>query len=84
MRNNALHFIYIMSGKIDLVQLIAIVDQLPEIERSFSSAFPDGNNNLMNIKAMNLYDYDIDHAIQARKNYGFRNHDFAVEIKAYL
>jgi len=84
MRNNALHFIYIMSGKIDLVQLIAIVEQLPDIERAFTSAFPDTNINIKSIKAMFLYDYDIDTAIQARKNSGFHSHDFAVEIKAYF
>ena len=84
MRNNALHFIYIMSGKIDLVQLIAIVEQLPEIERSITSAFPDSNISLKNIKSINLYDYDIEYAIQARKNSGFRSLDFAVEIKAYF
>jgi len=84
MRNNALQFIYIMSGKIDLIQLVAIVEQLPDIERAFDSAFPDKNINLKNIKAMNLYDYDIDMAIQARKRSGFHSLDFAVEIKAYF
>ncbi|MCL2186255.1 MAG: hypothetical protein FWB86_10440 [Treponema sp.] len=84
MRNNALHFIYIMSGKIDLVQLVAIVEQLPDIERSFSSAFPDTHISLKTIQAINLYDYDIDYAIQARKNSGFLSLDFAIEIKAYF
>jgi len=84
MRNNALHFIYIMSGKIDLVQLVAIVEQLPDIERAFTSAFPDTNINIKSIKAMFLYDYDIDLAIQSRKNAGFHSLDFAVEIKAYF
>ncbi|MCL2765175.1 MAG: hypothetical protein FWD40_07865 [Treponema sp.] len=84
MRNNALHFIYIMSGKIDLVQLVAIVEQLPDIERAFTKTFPDANINIKSIKAMFLYDYDIDHAIQARKNSGFHSLDFAVEIKAYF
>jgi len=84
MRNNALHFIYIMSGKIDLVQLVAIVEQLPDIERAFTAAFPETSINLKNIKAMNLYDYDIDTAIQARKNSGYLSLDFAVEIKAYF
>ena len=84
MRNNALHFIYIMSGKIDLVQLVAIVEQLPDIERAFTSAFPDANINIKSIKAMFLYDYDIDMAIQDRKNSGFHSLDFAVEINAYF
>jgi len=84
MRNNALHFIYIMSGKIDLVQLIAIVEQLPDIERAFTSAFPDTNINIKSIKAMFLYDYDIDHAIRERQNSGFHSLDFAAEIKAYF
>jgi hypothetical protein len=42
MRNNALHFFYSMSGRIDMVQLVAIVEQLPAIEQSFTSAFPNG------------------------------------------
>ena len=84
MRNNALHFIYIMSGKIDLIQLVAIVEQLPDIERAFTSAFPDGNLNLKKVQSINLYDYDIDSAIQARRNSGFHSLDFAIEIKAYF
>ena len=84
MRNNALHFIYYMSGKIDLIQLVAIVEQLPDIERSFTSAFSGGNIKLKNIQAMNLYDYDIDYAIQARRRSGFHSLDFALEIKAYF
>jgi len=84
MRNNALHFIYIMSGNIDLIQLVAIVEQLPDIERAFTAAFTDPSVNLKSIKAMNLYDYDIDMAIQERKNSGFHSLDFAVEIRAYF
>jgi hypothetical protein len=84
MRNNALHFIYTMSGKIDLVQLIAIVEQLPEIERSFEAAFPGGTIKLKNIKAINLYDYDIETAIYERKLSGFHSLDFANEINAYF
>ncbi|WP_461257592.1 hypothetical protein, partial [Treponema sp. R80B11-R83G3] len=84
MRNNALHFIYFMSGKIDLIQLIAIVEQLPEIERAFISAFPNGITKLNNIKSMNLYDYDIENALQIRRQRGFHSLDFTVEIKAYF
>ena len=84
MRNNALHFIYCMSGKIDLVQLISIVEQLPDIECSFANAFPDGNIKLKKIQDINLYDYDIDLAIQERKRNGFHSLDFAVEIRAYF
>ena len=84
MRNNALHFFYVMSGKIDLVQLIAIIDQLPEIEKSFNAAFPDGITKLESIQSMNLYDYDIENALLTRKQHGFHNLDFIVEIKAYF
>jgi hypothetical protein len=83
MRNNALHFIYEMSGKIDLVQLIAIIEQLPAIERAFTVAFPDGVKKLESIQSMNLYDYDIGNALQARRRNGFHSLDFTVEIKAY-
>ena len=84
MRNNALHFIYSMSGKIDLVQLTAVVEQLPDIERAFTSAFPDGNIKLKKIQAINLYDYDIDFALQERRKSGFHSLDFALEIRAYF
>ena len=84
MRNNALHFVYLMSGKIDLVQLIAIIEQLPEIERSFSVAFPEGIAKLEKIQSMNLYDYNIEHALQARRKRGFHSLDFTIEIKAYF
>jgi len=84
MRNNALHFIYAMSGKIDLIQLIAIIEQLPAIERSFVAAFPDGITRLEKIQSMNLYDYDIENALQARRQQGFHSLDFTIEIKAYF
>jgi len=84
MRNNALHFIYYMSGKIDLIQLVAIIEQLPAIERSFISAFPNGVKKINIIQAMNLYDYDIENALQVRRQRGFHSFDFTVEIKAYF
>jgi len=84
MRNNALQFVYIMSGKIDLVQLVAIIEQLPEIERAFEAVVNNKNINLKSIKAMSLYDYDINTAIQLRKNAGYYSLDFAIEIKAFF
>jgi hypothetical protein len=84
MRNNALHFFYLMSGKIDLIQLNAIIQQLPAIERSFTTAFPDGVVKLKNIQSMNLYDYDIENSFLIKRQRGFRSHDFTVEIKAYF
>jgi len=84
MRNNALHFIYAMSGKIDLVQIVAIIEQLPAIEQSFTTAFPNGITKLENIQSMNLYDYDIENTMLARRQRGFHNLDFITEIKAYF
>jgi len=83
MRNNALHFIYLMSGKIDLIQLIAIIEQLPYIERAFTVAFPNGITKLGNVQSMNLYDYDIENALYIRKQRGYHSIDFITEIKAY-
>jgi hypothetical protein len=84
MRNNALHFFYYMSGKIDLIQLIAIIEQLPAIERAFLSAFPAGVKKLSIIQAMNLYDYDIENALYSRRQRGYHNLDFTTEVKAYF
>ena len=83
MRNNALHFLYLMSGKIDLVQLIAIIEQLPDLEQLFTAAFPHGITKLDKIRSMSLYDYDIESALYARRQRGFHSLDFTVEIKAY-
>ena len=83
MRNNALHFLYLMSGKIDLVQLIAIIEQLPDLEQSFSTAFPHDIPKLDSIRSMSLYDYDIEKALYTRRQRGFHSIDFTVEIKAY-
>ena len=82
MRNNALHFLYAMSGKIDLIQLIAIIEQLPAIERAFTDL--PRTSKLENIKSMNLYDYDIENALLARRQRGFHSLDFTIEIKAYF
>jgi len=84
MRNNALHFFYSMSGRIDMVHLIAIIEQLPAIEQAFTAAFPDGISKLGNIQSMNLYDYDIENALHARRQQGYHSIDFTVEIKAYF
>jgi hypothetical protein len=84
MRNNALHFFYSMSGRIDMVQLIAIIEQLPAIEQAFSAAFPNGITKLANIQSMNLYDYDIENALYARRQQGYHSIDFTVEIKAFF
>jgi hypothetical protein len=83
MRQNVLHFIYAMSGKIDLVQLTALIGQLPEIERAFASAFPQGAG-YEKIDGVHLFEYDIAAALQARRQQGYRSHDFTSEVRAYL
>jgi chaperonin cofactor prefoldin len=83
-RCNALHFIYLMSGKIDLIQLIAIMEQLPVIEHLLSAVVHKGLFKNKNVDPICLYDYDIEDALYARRQRGFHNLDFVIEIKAYL
>ena len=83
-RCNVLHFIYLMSGKIDLIQLIAIVEHLPAIEHLLSGIIHRGLLNFENIDLTCLYDYDIEHAMQVRNQRGFHSIDFVTEIKTYL
>ncbi|MDR0472690.1 MAG: hypothetical protein LBH43_03320 [Treponema sp.] len=83
-RSNIMHFIYIMSGKIDLIQLTAIIEQLPMIEHSLSAVVRKGLLKIENIELVCLYDYDIENAMHERKRRGFHSIDFVTEIKAYL
>jgi hypothetical protein len=83
MRQNVLHFIYAMSGRIDLVQLTALIGQLPEIESAFASAFPQGAGQ-EKIDGVHLFEYDITTALQARRQRGYRSFDFTAEVRAYL
>jgi hypothetical protein len=85
-RLNILHFVYAMSGKIDMAQLIAIIEQLPDIEQSFASAFPQNItfDQFKKIQNINLFNHDIDTELQARRRRGYHRLDFALEIKAYL
>ncbi len=85
MKTNLLHFMYTMSGRIDLVQLVAIVESMPEIERGFRENFPAGSFNLdLKTLKMSLYNYDISRSVYERKRKGFSDYDFVVELRAYL
>ena len=84
MRYNVLNFIYAMSGKIDLIQLTAIITQLPDIERSFIENFPRGIYKIKKIQDMNLFNYDIHKDLHARERRGYHSLDFTEEVKAYL
>jgi hypothetical protein len=83
-RINIMRFIYLMSGNIDLIQLITIIKQLPLIEHSLSTVERKGHLKIENIESICLYDYDIENALNARKQRGFLSIDFVTEIKAYL
>ena len=83
-RCNVLHFIYLMSGKIDLIQLIAIIEQLPAIEHLLGAVTQRGYLKFENIDSVCLFDYDIENAMHVRKQRGFHSIDFVTELKAYL
>lgn len=85
MRRNILHFIYIMSGKIDLIQLCILIEQMPEIENAFGRNYPEGFFNIDNDTTdISLFDYDIYKSVEQRKERGYKNFDFIIEIRAYL
>ncbi len=85
MKTNLLHFMYTMSGRIDLIQLVAIIESMPGIERGFRENFPARSFNLdMKALKMSLYNYDISRSVYERKNKGFSSYDFVVELRAYL
>jgi hypothetical protein len=85
-RLNILHFIYAMSGKIDLVQLTAVIGQLPDIESAFAANFSEhiSFDQFKKIQDINLYNHDIGPALPERRRLGYHNFDFIVEMKAYL
>jgi hypothetical protein len=85
MRRNVLHFIYAMSGKIDLVQLVRLLMQLPEIERSVNLTFSQNIAKETSAQRnVHLFDYDIGTDLQTRRQHGYHSLDFTIELKAYL
>ncbi len=85
MKTNLLHFMYTMSGRIDFVQLVAIIENMPAIETGFRENFPERCFNLdVKTLKMSLYKYDISRSVYERKRKGFSNYDFVVELRAYL
>jgi len=85
MKTNLLHFMYTMSGRIDLIQLVAIIESMPAIESGFRENFPEKSFKLdMKALKMSLYNYDISRSVYERKNKGFSSYDFVVELRAYL
>ncbi len=85
MKSNVLHFMYTFSGKISFQHLIAILQQMPQIEEGFRENFPSETFNI-NVSAipLNLYDYDINKSILKRREKGFKNTDFTRELHAYM
>ncbi len=83
MRSSVLHFMYAMSGRLELFQLTEIIAMMPGIERAFTENFPQGAANYR-IGRMSLYDFDIARSLRARTNRGFKTADFLTELKAYL
>jgi hypothetical protein len=85
MKTNLLHFMYTMSGRIDFVQLVAIIENMPAIETGFRENFPERCFNLdVKTLKMSLYKYDMSRSVYDRKMKGFSNYDFVVELRAYL
>ncbi len=85
MKTNVLHFMYTMSGRIDFIQLVTIIENMPDIETGFRENFPERcfNIDVKSLK-MSLYDYDMARSVHERKEKGFSSYDFVVELKAYL
>ncbi|HOP64863.1 MAG TPA: hypothetical protein PK906_15910 [Spirochaetota bacterium] len=85
MKTNLLHFMYTMSGRIDLVQLVAVIENMPAIESGFRENFPERCFNLdLKTLKMSLYNYDMSRSVYDRKMKGFSDYDFVVELRAYL
>jgi hypothetical protein len=84
MRRNVLHFVYAMSGRLDLLQLVALIEQLPAIEKAFAAAFPEGGKHSDKAEGVNLFEYDIGGEIHKRKKSGYLAYDFTAEVNAYL
>ena len=85
MKTNILHFMYTMSGRIDLVQLVMIIESMPDIERGFRENFPARWFRLdINTLKISLYNYDMARSVYERKKRGFSSYDFVIELRAYL
>jgi len=82
---NLLPLTYHFSGKFELSHLIALVEQIPEIEHAFETYFPpDVFSFSAKTLDINLYDKDFQKSLRQRKNKGFRNLHFFTELNSYL
>lgn len=82
LRSNVFPFLYRLSGKIDLIQLIAILHGAAEIEGDFAASFPPGAPE-PDIFQGGLYK-EFETGMMARQEKGLTVYDLVREVKAYL
>ena len=84
LRTNVFPFLYRLSGRVDLIQLVPIVSYAAELERRFDRAFPQHDESTVSdIFSVSLYT-DFEDNMMARQKKGLTTFSLVREIKAYL
>ena len=84
LRTNVFPFLYRLSGKVDLVQLVPIVTYAAELEPRFDRAFPSHDtSSVQEVFSVSLYN-DFEANMTARQKKGLTTFSLVREIKAYL
>ena len=84
LRTNVFPFLYRLSGKVDLIQLVPIVTYAAELEPRFDRAFPNRDpSSVQEVFSVSLYN-DFEANMTARQKKGLTTFSLVREIKAYL
>lgn len=87
-RRNLLNLIYKLSGRLDVQQLIKLLEQIPNIESAFRDSYSEvirtDNKSRTQYQKIHLYDADINISLRDRRVKGFTDFDLAVEANAYI
>jgi len=86
-RRNVFPFLYAQSGRIDLVQLTALLESLPPIEDAFRMRYPevhyDGAFQTQADRIL-IYGTDVDDALARRRRQGMSDFALIQELRLYL
>ncbi len=84
LRTNVFPFLYRLSGKVDLIQLVPIMTYAAELEPRFDRVFANSKDSTVaEIFSVSLYK-DFEANMTARQNKGLTTYSLVREIKAYL
>jgi len=84
LKQSILPFLFHFSGKLEGFQIFAILENLPQLEKTLQEFYPDSIYNWQYLPNFFLYERNFHHGKEERLQKGFKILDFFTEIKGYL